>query len=128
MIKYLSIFLLALLSFSTSGCWFSCSDGLIGTWRAYTHSDGITYTLTYVFYENKDFTWRYEGSDGSFGVSGGTYSYNTAEIALTILSGNFSGETKLFSYKLDCNTLIIPGLDGQDAVFKNNISYLSLSY
>ncbi len=119
--KYLSVFLLIVLLSITTGCWFACNDELIGTWRAYSETDGIAYTLTYVFYEDKTFTWRYEGSDGSYGVSGGTYSYNTAEIALIITSGDFSGETRLFSYKLDCNTLIVPSLDGQNATFSNNI-------
>ena len=119
--KYLLIFLSITLLFITTGCWFSCNDELIGTWRADTEVNEIFYTLTYVFYENKDFTWRYEGSDGSFGFSGGTYSYNSAEIALKILSGEFSGENRLLSYKLDCNTLIVPSLDGQNATFSNNI-------
>ncbi len=118
---YLSIFLLISLLFITTGCWFSCNDDLVGTWRAYTEVNEISYTLTYVFYENKDFTWRYEGSDGSYRVSGGTYSYNTAEIALKVLTGDFSEEIRLYSYKLDCNTLVVPSLDGQDATFSNNI-------
>jgi hypothetical protein len=55
------------------------------------------------------------------GVSGSEYTFTDTEVSLSVLIGELSGDMKVLSYELNCNTLIIQGLNGNEAAFKSNI-------